>query len=107
MISQGEGDDHNMINLLDDSASDSQEILKLPPLKSKRSKLFGKKKKPHFEEPPSCIPCKPIKYFFATLAIATLIAVSLVTFVLMQQISNLKKEFQADCRVLDLNAYRA
>ncbi|XP_029639880.1 PH domain-containing rcdII isoform X2 [Octopus sinensis] len=91
---KGDAGDHNMINLLSDSANDSQEILTLPPLKSKRSKLFGKKKKTQFEEPP-CNPCRNVKYFIAILALAGLIAVALVTFILLHQVENLKKEFES------------
>lgn len=78
-----------MSNLLGSySDSDSQELLNLPPLKAKKPKILGKRKRsPNSES--DCL--SYLKWLFCTLTVAGLIALAIVSYNLMYQIDEVRK----------------
>ncbi|CAE1300517.1 unnamed protein product [Acanthosepion pharaonis] len=78
-----------MSNLLGSySDSDSQELLNLPSLKSKKPKILGKRKRAPQKES-DCL--SYLKWLFCTLTVAGLIALVIVSYNLMYQIDEVRK----------------
>lgn len=78
-----------MSNLLGSySDSDSQELLNLPSLKSKKPKILGKRKRAPQKE---CDCLSYLKWLFCTLTVAGLIALVIVSYNLMYQIDEVRK----------------